>query len=90
MSGNGLTRKFKPVLDVFSRTFLSNYSPSPELSVGEAMIRYKGHIRGKVRMPNKLALVKSLQDLEVFSIMILHDCHSKISSVFGTKMLPYI
>ena len=52
LSGNGLTRKFKPVLDVLCRTFLSNYSPSQELSVDEAMIRYKGHIRGKVRMPN--------------------------------------
>ena len=53
LSGNGLTRKFKPILDVFSRTFLSNYSPSQELSVDEAMIKYKGHIRGKVCMPNK-------------------------------------
>ena len=53
LSGNGLTRKFKPILDVLSRTFLSNYSPSQELSVDEAMIKYKGHIRGKVRMPNK-------------------------------------
>ena len=26
LSGNGLTRKFKPILDVLSRTFLSNYS----------------------------------------------------------------
>ena len=43
----------KPILDVLSRTFLSNYSPSQELSVDEAMIKYKGHIRGKVRMPNK-------------------------------------
>ena len=32
LSGNGLTRKFKPILDVLSRTFLSNYSPSQELS----------------------------------------------------------
>ena len=53
LSGIGLTRKFKPILDVLSRTFLSNYSPSQELSVDEAMIKYKGHIRGKVRMPNK-------------------------------------
>ena len=53
LSGNGLTRKFKPILDVLSRTFLSNYSPSQELSVDEAMIKCKGHIRGKVRMPNK-------------------------------------
>ena len=36
LSGNGLTRKFKPVLDVLRRTFLSNYSPSQELSVDEA------------------------------------------------------
>ena len=30
----------------------------------------------------------NLQDLEV-SVMILHDYHNKISSVFGTKILPY-
>ena len=53
LSGNGLTRKFKPILDVLSRTFLSNYSPSQELSVDEDMIKCKGHIRGKVHMPNK-------------------------------------
>ena len=53
LSGNGLTRKFKPILDVLSRTFLSNYSPSQELSIDEAIIKYKGHIRSKVRMPNK-------------------------------------
>ena len=52
LSGNGLTRKFKPILDVLS-TFLSNYSSSQELSVDEAMIKYKVHIRCKVRMPNK-------------------------------------
>ena len=32
---------------------------------------------------------KNLQDLEVLSNMILHDCHNKVSSVFGTKTLPY-
>ena len=53
LSGNGLTRKFKPILDVLSSTFLSIYSPSQELSVNEAMIKYKVHIRGKVCMPNK-------------------------------------
>ena len=36
LSGNGLTT----ILDVLSRTFLSNYSPSQELSVDEAMIKY--------------------------------------------------
>ena len=49
LSGNSLTRKFKPLLDVFSRTFLSNYIPSQELFVDEAMIKYKGRIRGEVR-----------------------------------------
>ena len=33
-------------LDVLCRTILSNYSPGQELSVDEAMIKYKGHIRG--------------------------------------------
>ena len=47
LSGNGLTRKFKPILDVLSRTFLSNYSPSQELSVDEAMIKYKVISGGK-------------------------------------------
>ena len=49
----GLTRKFKPVLDVLSRTFFLNYTPGQELAVDEAMIKYKGHIRGKVRMACK-------------------------------------
>ena len=53
LSGNSVTRKFKPILDVLSRTFPSNYSPSQELSVDEAMIKYKGHIRRIVLMPNK-------------------------------------
>ena len=44
LSGNGLTRKFKPILDVLSRTFLFNSSPIQELSVDEAMIKYKGHV----------------------------------------------
>ena len=52
-SREGLTRKFKPVLDILSQTFFANYSPGQELSVDEAMIKYKGRIRGKVRMPDK-------------------------------------
>ena len=52
--------KIKPILevltilDVLSRIFLSNYSPSQELSIDETMIKYKGHIRGKVCMPKKV------------------------------------
>ena len=54
LSGSeGLTRKFKPILDILSRTFFLNYSPGQELAVDEAMIKYKGHIRGKVRMSGK-------------------------------------
>ena len=54
LSGSeGLTRKFKPILDILSRTFFLNYSPGQELAVDEAMIKYKGHIRGKVHMSGK-------------------------------------
>ena len=52
-SDTGLTRKFQPVLEVLSSTFLSNYSPGQELSVDEAMVKYKGRARGKVCMPKK-------------------------------------
>ena len=38
---------------MLSRTFLSTIVLSQELSVDEAMIKHKGQIRGKVRMPNK-------------------------------------
>ena len=50
---DGLTRKFQPVLDVLSDTFLSHYSPSQELCVDEAMVKYKGRARGRVYMPKK-------------------------------------
>ena len=50
---SGLTSKIKPVLDVLERTIFLNYCPEKELSVDEAMIKYKGHARGKVRMPKK-------------------------------------
>lgn len=50
---DGITRKFKPVLDVLSQTFFSNYSPGQELSVDESMVKYKGRVSGKVRMPKK-------------------------------------
>ena len=48
-----LSYKIKPVLDTLSRTFFEQYNPSQELSVDEAMVKYKGHATGKVRMPNK-------------------------------------
>ena len=48
-----LPGSFKPILDILSRTFFLNYSPGHELAVYEAMIKYKGHIRGKVRMSGK-------------------------------------
>ena len=52
--GDGLVAKIKPVLDVLSDTFMMNYSPAQELSVDEAMIKYKGRVRkGKVKMPKK-------------------------------------
>ena len=49
----GVSNKLKPVLDTLSRTFLECYSPAQELSVDESMIRYKGHVGGKVCMPRK-------------------------------------
>lgn len=51
--GHGISRKLKPVLDLLSDTFLRNYSPGQELAVDEAMVKYKGHVKGKVRMPKK-------------------------------------
>lgn len=49
----GISRKIRPVLDVLGRTFPANYSPAQELSIDEAMVKYKGHCKGKVRMPKK-------------------------------------
>ena len=49
----GVSNKIKPVLDTLSRTFLECYSPAQELSVDESMIKYKGHVGGKVCMPRK-------------------------------------
>ena len=51
--GDSVDCKIKPVLEVLGKTFVDNYSPSQELSVDEAMVKYKGHCRGKVRMPKK-------------------------------------
>ena len=49
----GLSNKIKPVIDTLSHTFLQYYSPGQELSVDEAMVKYKGHVGGKVCMPRK-------------------------------------
>ena len=53
ITSRGLTIKIKPVLDVLERAFFFIYCPGQELSVDEAMIKYKGHAMGKVRMPTK-------------------------------------
>ena len=50
---NSVGRKIKPILDVLGRTFCAAYNPGQELSVDEAMVKYKGHVKGKVRMPKK-------------------------------------
>lgn len=45
--------KIKPVVDTLSETFLKYYSPGQEICVDETMVKYKGHCKGKVRMPKK-------------------------------------
>ena len=52
-SGSSLTCKIKPLLDTLSDRFFMNYSPGQELAVDEAMIKYKGHAKGKVVIPKK-------------------------------------
>ena len=52
-ANRGPSCKIKPVVDVLSQTFLKHYSPGQELSVDEAMVKYKGHCKGKVHMPKK-------------------------------------
>ena len=39
------------------KTFLFDNSPGQQWSQDEAMIKYKDHARGKVRMPNKLVKI---------------------------------
>ena len=45
--------KIEPLITCLSDTFLKQYNPGQELSVDESMVKYKGHCRGKVRMPKK-------------------------------------
>ena len=49
----GLLNKIKPVIDTLTHTFLQCYRPGQELSVDEAMVKYKGHVGGKVCMLRK-------------------------------------
>ena len=49
----GLSLKVKPVLDSLGRTFLQCYNPSQQLAVDEGMVKYEGHVKGKVHMPKK-------------------------------------
>ena len=53
-AGSGVTSKIKPVVDILRKTFFENYSPKREMSVDEAMVKYKGCVkRGKVKMSKK-------------------------------------
>ena len=52
-AGSGLSRKIQLVIDMLSNTFVKCYNPNQELSVDEAMVKYKGHVGGKVVMAKK-------------------------------------
>ena len=52
-ANSGLSWKIQPVLETLSDTFVKCYSPGQELSVDEAMVKYKGHVGGTVVMPKK-------------------------------------
>ena len=52
-ANSGLSWKIQPVLETLSDTFVKCYSPGQELSVDEAMVKYKGHVGGTVVMPVK-------------------------------------
>ena len=45
--------KGEALLDILSRTFCLHYTPSQEISVDEAMVKFKGRSKGKVCMPRK-------------------------------------
>ena len=50
---SGQSYKLKPVVEVLSHTFLAHFNPGQELSLDEAMVKYKGRGSGKVKMPKK-------------------------------------
>ena len=52
-AGSSLSHKIQPVIDTLNNTFVKCYSPSQELSVDEAMVKYNGCVGGKVAMPKK-------------------------------------
>ena len=41
------------MIDTLSETFLKHCSPGQEICVDETMVKYKGHCKGKVRMPKE-------------------------------------
>ena len=49
----GISRKIQIILGTLSVNFLKHYNPSQELSVDEAMVKYKGRAKGKIKMPKK-------------------------------------
>ena len=53
VASSDLSRKIQPVVDALSSSFIKCYSPGQELSVDEAMVKYKGCVGGKVVMPKK-------------------------------------
>ena len=53
-AGAGLSDKLGDVLKILGDTFARSYFPGQELSVDEAMVKYKGKVKkGKVYMPRK-------------------------------------
>ena len=49
VASSGLSRKIQLVVDTLSSTFIKCYSPGQELSVDEAMVKYKGCVGGGER-----------------------------------------
>ena len=73
----GLSRKVKPMLDTLGRTFLQCYNPSQQLAVDEGMVKYKGHVKGKVHMPKsllRLFLRFGVARVLVVGICVLFSC----------------
>ena len=54
MSDNESAVAFLGNTDTLSGTFIKCCSPGQELSVDEAMVKYKGCVGGKIIMPKKL------------------------------------
>ena len=65
----GLLNKIKPVIDTLTHTFLQCYRPGQELSVDEAMVKYKGHMGGKSLHAEETCQAW-LQDLVLFMFLL--------------------